>query len=229
MKRAILFVGGLLFAAVTHAVTLNWSEATSLELTRDGTTGAYSANGFSIDGSKDFAIKVALTFNAEGDANWFNTHGLGNALALLTLGTRTEAGTFQQIFSAFRNKQTTTVWGRDSGSNTPDGAEIINVKAGTYDLVFVYDASSNQMEITYDGTLLATVTGDLLPADGFGTLTELCVGGVPNSSGGFGEGWQGVSNPRSWSVESVQVLPEPTVLALLALGVAGAVLRRKVA
>lgn len=228
MKRAILFVGGLLFAAVTHAVTLNWSEATSLELTRDGTTGAYSANGFSIDGSKDFAIKVALTFTS-GGANWFNEHGHNIALALLTLGTRTEAGSFQQIFTAFRNKQTTTVWGRDSGSNTPDGAQMINVKAGTYDLVFIYDAASNQMEITYDGTLLAVVPGDLLPANGFGTLTELYFGGVPNASGGFAENWQSVNRPDTWGVESVQVLPEPTVLALLALGVAGAVLRRKVA
>lgn len=228
MKSFLCTLALAFFATAASAVTLDWSAAKTLDLTRDSTTGAYSASGFSIDGSKDFAIKVALTFTS-GGANWFNEHGHNIALALLTLGTRKEDGSFQQIFTAFRNKQTTTVWGRDSGSNTPDGAQMINVKAGTYDLVFIYDAASNQMEITYDGTLLAVVPGDLLPANGFGTLTELYFGGVPNASGGFGESWQDINRPDTWGVDSVQVLPEPTALALLALGVAGLALRRKVA
>lgn len=225
MRRTILAMVVALTVCAVRAVTFNWDKAAPLDLTRDNATGAYSATGFSIDGSKDFAVKVALTFNAPGDASWFNGNGLGSAKALLTLGTQSD----RQIFTAFRNQSTTTVWSRGAGSHTPADATMISVKSGTYDLVFAYDATANQMQITYDGDILATVTGDLLPTDGFGTLTELTVAGVPNASGGFNENWSAVSNPRSWSVASVQVLPEPTALALLALGVVGVALRRRVA
>lgn len=229
MKKTILAVMATMAICSVHAVTLDWDKATTLDLTRDSGTGAYSATGFSIDGSKDFAVKVALTFNAAGDADWFNGHGLTTALALLTLGTRSESGDFQQMFTAFRRNGNTTVWSRGVGSQTPGDSVVITVKPGTYDLVFEYDAATNQMRITYNEGLLATVTQDLLPSGGLGTLTDLTFAGVPNASGGFNENWSGISAPRSWSVDSIQVLvPEPTALALLVLGVVGIALRRRV-
>ena len=70
-------------------------------------------------------------------------------------------------------------------------------------------------------TLTLNKTGDL-PADISITVNGTTVNLGGGSSFGFASGYQ-------WNQITVTPLPEPTALALLALGVAGAVLRRKVA
>ncbi len=219
MKKLVTFFAMACFAVTAQAVTYYWDYATTISTTR-ADSGWYAGENVSIDGTKNFAVKVALTFNADADANWFNNNA--NGLALLTVG----SGGSEQVFTAYRNSNNTSVWSKGPGSKTLDGSSALTVKGGTYDLIFAYDAATNTMTMTYDGVVFATATSDDLPTDGFGQIDKLYFASR-NSSGN--DNWSGVSRNDSWSVSSIQyTVPEPTALALLALGVAGLALKRKV-
>lgn len=105
-----------------------------------------------------------------------------------------------------------------SGGQTAAATTVGN----TLSLVFAYDAGAKSFSLYFGDTLLGTWSYDI---DGL----ELGLGaGQPGYeennllSGAYS--WEGVTLEKS-----VVMLLEPTVLALLALGVAGEALRRRVA
>ena len=240
MKKAMMALAALCVAGAASAISFDWSAATSLDIsTRDGTTGMYDVSGFSIDGTKSFAIKVGITFNTQEDADWFNNNSNGpwSAYSLLTLGKKTD-GAFDQILTTYKyvtdsEEDLIRIYAKGAGSVNIDGSQEFVALAGTNDLVFAYDAATNTVTITYGDTTLATFGAKALPAGGFGIINQLYVDGWQKTDGQIVDSWAGVNNPRSWSVSGIQVatiiVPEPTALALLALGVAGLALRRKAA
>ena len=102
-------------------------------------------------------------------------------------------------------------------------------------IAFTIERSASGATITWylNGVELGDHTYDMNNSD---TLDRIVFGQDFNGGNDFGADWElytyaGVVNPEDVTVDAMrgEPLPEPTALALLALGVAGIALRRKVA
>lgn len=229
MKHAFF---ALLFAAVagvSQAVTYTWTSATG-----DAFTGFKDTSGNTVTFSGDFSI--TLSFTASGISTsapatfiqLLTANGANNAGELrvnnVTGSNLIHLGTYKSSGSAAWNKsqgdfsvaRLTNENGKGSGTNTIVinftgwNAETQTYNRPTYSITFANGDTSNNRDFSASGT------GDTTPGFGMDDITWTSV------ATGAGITLTGMT------LEATPVdIPEPTVLALLALGVAGLALRRR--
>ena len=213
MKKAFLFALAALCVSAVQAVTVSWSNisptATVLGNVCDG----------------DSLLSLVLTAQ-EGVSS-----GTKVALNSITILSRTD-NTNQAHYFAFDytsndNKGTLSNRVDNTGTVTINGTEYTTLKyvfsepyiltvGSTYTLTAVHD-NGNKFYWTNDPNTAGYVKG------GFGTIVSNVTSEAPLLVGGNGTTWAPL-----YTIDAT-IVPEPTALALLALGVAGLALKRKVA
>lgn len=230
MKRLSLFCVVLGLAGMAQAITFDWSQAADVSLTRDAASGVYTAADLDIAAGSAFAIQLTVHVANPADFNYYSTWYSNRAF--LTLGNADGRQlTIDNRYHTQDRDQPMGVWAGGVYQTIDATLEM----AAENRFVFAYDPEAREMTITQNGTLIATLDEKALPE--FAAITTLSLAGWADADGTLHDAWAGSGlsplDPDNWSIDNVSytvsLLPEPTALALLALGVAGAALRRRAA
>ena len=213
MKKMMMALAALCVAGAASAVTVNWTDVTF-----SGTSGQVDlGTPLSKDG---FSVKMTINLTAVPESigeNWWPT--------LVSLGLQSDINAnisvnlTSDLALQFDNKRGGT------GSTAGKVVSSTVLTTGQHEVIVSYNGS--KLFLVYDGAVIAS-TDYTLSYDpnriawgqqaSYADYTHL-----NKQNGGF-----------TYTISSLQttdavVLPEPTALALLALGVAGLALRRKAA
>ncbi len=231
MKKLLTLAAMALMAFSAQAVTLDWDNYGWTVKSGTIGTGGWNASFDNPDG--DFAVRVTYVGTLKES---FTTNNNGKAWArFFTL--KANNSDWARISYKYTNSGGTVsdaIYG-EGGSDDPTDklAGTISGYAGqdvNLTFTFEYDSTSDVLSffvqdnkaLTPTQTLLHTYDLDQNVADtievGGGTGLDFSTGGAQDLTSIFDSG--------TYTVEAVA--PEPTALALLALGVAGVALRRKV-
>ena len=216
MKMRLIAAALLCLAGSAQAATLNWDDAdvtANADQTFDWSRGSFS---------------VALAFNLaslDGDETTLLSVDAGSSKNQ-TLTIKKAADSGDVILGM--------TWSDDgSWSKTKDSSEMSKLggalKKGENLISIVVDSHNNQVWMNWyiNGIFFSGATdsvGSRFTGEGGAQFANVELNGVTPGVGGTLYTVAGVATK-----EDIGLLPEPTALAVLALGVAGAALRRRVA
>ena len=211
MKRALLLTSAIALCGLAQAVTLSWETTRTWE---NVTTAGHGLTIESVDFTKNISVKLTYTVTKDN------------------LGTGNPSGNFFVMRwdgGSGNNPSSKSLIVRKTGDTTPGNIVVNDVNGGNYPktpIVDLFKEGSHTLELSLN---LAEMTGTYV-FDG-GTSTSIT---FPENLG-LGEDLYiatGALVGNGITLNEMKLtatVPEPTVLALLALGVAGVALRRKVA
>ncbi len=235
MKKMMMLAAMAMLAVNAQAITeswdCNWQTAASNVTSAEGKNWANPALG------RTFALTMTVTFSAIAEKVAANAF-LGAGPALLAFGAEKD-GTKQQLNIAFNGWSTAndivltgdtrvSAGGDNTTTGTSTGGSPNWDVASTALATFENDKQYKLEVIQANGIISVYWNNDLVietarALENEGTFVQW-------ASDGNGENKLTDDNVGAFTIGTVQyatVLPEPTALALLALGVAGVALKRK--
>lgn len=207
MKRfGLALFAALAVAGVSSALTVNWDAALMGNALYGGWQGVAIVSG-NITEAKAYADVLGVSGNT---ATWKGENGLGFAQV-----TNVSEGTRYGTVNSGANGSYGPLWSENGISTRKvyQGTFALDNPSGGFALVLFNDY--NQSYAVYNYRLWESVQGE--------DTLSLDLGDI---------GWTGNKNSAgsgTLAVHDAVTVPEPTALALLALGVAGLALRRRVA
>lgn len=234
MKRILSFFAAVAVAGLTQAVTINWDSVKgAVDLgtkTSSGSIAVGTSEGQANLGSGSWTIAAKL---AAGSISAYTNagHKYPAIIGFGTSETKKDAYRFRANCSASGGTNTGSIGFEDNITRT-EASDVALTSNTTYDFVISFDSQTSTVNFYLNDTLYGTLSNFT------GTVTDIVWGksGATNSNMDL---WNNNSGTYSLDLDYVagmtydevkaSVIPEPTALALLALGAAGLALRRKAA
>ena len=218
MKQFVVAFACAALAAVAQAASTDWNWNQAV-ITQNGETGkswSVSTEG-KYSGNTSFAVRVTYTLPEGGSLNDDD-----NAIELFAFN---YANSYWKLQT---NPIEQIVFGRPSFAASFLSTLSVLMKDGKLTLMFEYDDAAQTIAVYIEDSCLTNATTSGVNIDSWLTFRA---GGIDNAYPLDREFPEGTTYEFMLTTKpaSDPGVPEPTVLALLALGIAGAALRRRVA